>query len=50
LVLEKTLAATFRVKNAKKANLVRYNRLIMILEDPKEEYIKEQHRLPAYGH
>ena len=50
MVPEKTLAATFRVKNAKKANLSRYNRLIMIPEDPKEEYIREQHRLPAHGH
>jgi transposase InsO family protein len=50
LVPEKTLAATFRVKNAKKANLSRYNGLIMIPEDPKEEYIREQHGLPAHGH
>ena len=50
LVLQRLIAATFQVCNTRKASLERYNRLILILEKTRDEYIREQHALPAYRH
>ena len=50
LVLQKLIAALFQVCNAKKASLDQYNRLILILEETRDKYIREQHALPAHRH
>src|ERR1700721_3391465 len=50
LVLQGLIAATFQVCNTRKASLERYNRLILIPEETRDEYIREQHALPAYRH
>ena len=50
LVLQKLIAAMFQVYNIRKASLDQYNRLILILEETRDEYIREQHALPAYRH
>ena len=50
LVLQRLIAATFWVCNTRKASLEQYNRLILILEETRDEYIREQHVLPAYRH
>src|SRR6202021_827463 len=49
LVLQRLIAATFQVCNTRKASLERYNRLILILEETRDKYIREQHALPAYS-
>ena len=50
LVLQKLIAATFWVCNTRKASLEQYNRLVLILEETRDKYIREQHALPAHGH
>ena len=50
LVPQKLIAATFQVCNLRKASLERYNRLILILEETRDKYIREQHALPAHRH
>ena len=50
LVLQKLIAATFQVCNARKASLDQYNKLILILEETRDKYIREKHTLPAYRH
>src|SRR6202021_3926498 len=50
LVLQRLIAATFQVCNTRKASLEQYNRLILISEETRDEYIREQHVLPAYRH
>ena len=50
LVLQRLIAATFQVCNTRKASLEQYNRLILILEETRDKYIREQHVLPAYRH
>src|SRR6202021_402770 len=50
LVLQKLIAAMFQVYNIRKASLDQYNRLILILEETRDEYIREQHALPAHRH
>ena len=50
LVPQKLIAATFQVYNTKKTSPDWYNRLILILEETRDKYIREQHALPAYRH
>ena len=50
LVLQKLIIAMFQVCNIRKASLERYNRLILILEETRDKYIREQHALPAHRH
>ena len=50
LVLQKLIVATFQVCNTRKASPDQYNRLILILEETRDKYIREQHTLPAYRH
>ena len=50
LVPQKLIAATFQVYNSRKASLDQYNRLILILEETRDKYIREQHALSAYRH
>ena len=40
LVLQKLIIATFQVCNTRKASPDQYNRLILILEETRDEYIK----------
>src|ERR1700721_2549929 len=50
LVLQRLIAATFQVCNTRKASLEQYNRLILIPEETRDKYIREQHALPVYRH
>ena len=50
LVLQKLIMATFQVCNIRKASSDQYNKLILILEETRDKYIREQHVLPAYRH
>ena len=50
LVLQKLITATFQVCNTRKASPEQYNRLVLILEETRNKYIREQHALPAYSH